>query len=133
MPQLQNLILTDRTPVTPVNITFTPENVDKNGVGSVTNTAGTPIGAKRCSVSMTKRNNRYVGEVRLTLPVVATETINGVSRPVVIRTAYVTLTASFDERSTIQERTDAIGMMANGLGITKALINDTLINLESVY
>lgn len=132
MPQLQTLVLTDRTPTTPANITFVPQNI-ADGVGVVVNSAGTPIGEKRCTVSMKKRGNRYHGEVRLTLPVVATETINGVSKPVVVRTAYVTLTATFDEKSTEQERTDAIGMMSSGLATGKVLINDALVKLEGVY
>lgn len=132
MPQLQSVILTDRTPVTPVNLTFTPRDI-LAGVGTVVNAAGTPIGEKRCTVSMRKSGSRYHGDVRLVLPVVATETINGVSRPVVIRTAYVTLNATFDEKSTEQERTDAIGLMASALGTGKVLINDALVKLEGVY
>ena len=133
MPQLQNLVLTDRTPVTPVDHTFTPRDIDAKGVGVVVNNSGTPIGEERCSVSMTKRNNRFYGEVRLSLPVVATETINGVDSPAVVRTAFVTLTATFDEKSTEQERTNAIGMMASALGAGKALVNDTLVKLQGVY
>lgn len=133
MPQLQTLILTDRTPVTPVNLTFNPRDIDAKGVGSVANNTGTPIGEKRCTVSMTKRNNRYVGEVRLILPVVVNETINGVVSPTVARTAFVTLNAQFDERSTEQERTDAIGLMASALGTGKVLVNDALVKLEGVY
>ena len=133
MPQLQNLILTDRTPVTPVNLTFVPRDIDAQGVGSVINSAGTPIGEKRCTVSMKKRNNRYHGEVRLTLPVVVTETINGVASPAVVRTAYAALTVTFDEKSTEQERTDCIGMMSSALSTSKVLVNDALVKLEGVY
>jgi hypothetical protein len=133
MPQLQSLVLTDRTPVTPVNLTFVPRDIDAKGVGSVVNSAGTPIGEKRCSVSMTKRNNRYHGEVRLSLPVVVTETINGVASPIVVRTAFVSLSATFDEKSTEQERNDAIGMMSSALATGKVLVNDALVKLEGVY
>ncbi|DAD52100.1 TPA_asm: coat protein [ssRNA phage Gephyllon.1_22] len=133
MPQLQNVILTDRTPVTPVNLTFVPRDIDAKGIGTVVNAAGTPIGEKRMTVSMKKTNTRYNGEVRLTLPVVVTETINGVSRPVIVRTAYVTLNATFDEKSTEQERTDAIGLMSSALATGKVLVNDALVKLEGVY
>jgi len=133
MPQLQSLVLTDRTPVTPVNLTFVPRDIDPNGVGSVINNSGTPIGEKRFSVQMKRANNRYRGEVRLSLPVVATEVINGVSSPVVVRTAFVTLTATFDEKSTQQERDDAIGMMSSALATSKVLVNDALVKLEGVY
>lgn len=133
MAQLQNLILTDRTPVTPVNNTFIPRDIDAKGVGTVVNNSGVPIGEKRATVSMKKTGTRYVGEVRLTLPVVVTETINGVARPVVVRTAYMVLTATFDEKSTKQERSDAVGMMASALETGKVLVNNSLIELEGVY
>lgn len=133
MPQLQSLVLTDRTTPTPANLTFVPQNIDSKGVASVVNNAGTPIGEKRVTVSMTKRNSRYVGQVRIAIPVVATETINGVSRPVVIRTAYLNVDATFDEKSTLQERNDAIGMLQSAFDPSKVLVNDTLVKLEGVY
>jgi hypothetical protein len=132
MPQLQNLVLTDRTPVTPVDRTFVPRDI-VNGVGVVVNAAATPIGGQTVSVSLKKATSRYKGEVRLVIPVVQTETINGVDRPVVVRTAYLTLQTSFDEESTEQERTDAIGMLANGLGTGKTLVHDALVKLQGVY
>lgn len=132
MPQLQSLVITDRTPTTPVNLTFVPKDI-VNGVGTVVNAAGVPIGEKKLSVSQKRSGSRYKGEVRLTLPVVVTETINGVSRPVVVRTAFVALTATFDETSTQQERDDAIGLMASALATGKVLVNDTLVKLENVY
>lgn len=133
MPQLQSVILTDRTPTTPANLTFVPRDIDSNGVGTVVNTSGTPIGEKRLTVSVKKRTNRYNAQVRLILPVVVTETINGVSRPVVARTAYVNVDVTFDERSTEQERNDAIGLMASALASNKVLVNDALVKLEGVY
>jgi len=132
MPALQSLVLTDRTPVTPVNLTFVPHDI-KDGVGEVANNAGVPLGEKRCTVSMKRVGSRFKGEVRLILPVVVTETINGVSQPKVARTSYVNLSVSFDESSSLQERNDAIGLLASGLGTGKVLINDALVNLEGVY
>ena len=133
MPQLQNLVLTDRTPVTPVNRTFVPRNVDGKGIGTVVFNAGVPIGEQRCTVSMSARGSRYVGEVRLTLPVVVNETINGVVVPKVARTAYGVATFTFDQTASQQERDDAVGMMASALGTAKVLVNDALIKLEGVY
>lgn len=133
MPQLQNLVITDRTPTTPVNHTFTPRDINSQGVGTVVSSTGVPAGEKRASVSMSKRNSRYKGEFRLTLPVLATETINGVSRPVVVRTAYATLNVDFDEKSTEQERNDTIGMVASALAVGKTLVEGALVKLEGVY
>lgn len=133
MPQLQNLVLADRTSPTPVNHTFTPVGINQQGVGEVANISGVPVGYERVTVSMKKTNTRYRGQVRLTIPVVQTETINGIDRPVVVRTAYVDMNFSFDETSTEQERKNAIGMAADSLGASKVLINDSLVKLESVY
>lgn len=133
MPQLQSLVLTDRSTPTPVNLTFDPQD-EKEGVGVVVNnTSGVPLGERRASVSMRKRNTRYKGEFRLSLPIVVTETINGVSNPTVVRVSHATLTVDYDERSTTQERNDLIGMVASALGTTKTLVNATLVNLERVY
>ncbi len=133
MPQLQNLVITDRTPTTPVDLTFVPRDIDAKGVGSVVNAAGTPVWEKRVTVSMRKSGTRYHGEVRLILPTVVVETINGVDNPVVARTAYATLNVTFDEKSTLQERNDTIGLMASALGTGKVLVNDALVKLEGVY
>lgn len=133
MPQLQSLVLTDRTPTTPVNITFDPQEITPEGVASLAQVTGVPVGEKRCSVSMRKRNTRFKGEFRLVLPVLVTETINGVSNPTVVRTSYATLSVDYDERSTLQERNDLIGLVASALGTSKTLVNNTLVNLERVW
>jgi hypothetical protein len=131
MPVLQSTVLADRES-TPVNHTFVPRDL-KDGKGTVVNSTGVPIGDERLSVSMKEATTRYQGEVKLVLPVTQVETVNGIDRPTVIRTNYVTLTCSFDKSSTMQERNNAIGMMAAALGTGKALINDALVKLESVY
>lgn len=133
MPQLQSLVLADRTTPTPVNHTFTPSGINQQGVGEVVNSSGVPVGSERVTVSMKKSNTRYKGSVRLTLPVLVTETINGVSNPVVARVAYVNMDFSFDEKSTEQERKNAVGMAADALASGKVLINDTLTKLEGIY
>lgn len=135
MPALQNLVLTDRTPVTPVNLTFVPRGVNSEGVGMVVNApvTGVPIGERRCTVSMKNRNGRFHGQVRLVLPILVTETINGVSVPTVARVSYVNLETSFDEKSTEQERNDAIGLMASALATGKVLIENSQVKLETVY
>jgi hypothetical protein len=132
MPQLQNLVLTDRTPVTPVDHTFVPQDIAA-GVGTVVNSTGVPVGEERVSISSKKSGSKYVGELRLAIPVVQTEEINGVERPVVVRTAYAVLKTTFDEQSTEQERTDIIGMMSSALATSKTLVHDSLVKLQGVY
>lgn len=134
MPQLQNLVLTDRaTPA--VNHTFTPRDANASGSGTVVESTGVPIGDLRATVGLTQTNGvgNYKGTVRLTLPVVQTQTINGVSSPVVVRTAYASCEFTFSPSSTEQERKDAVGMLMSALDPSKALVNDTLVKLQAVY
>lgn len=132
MPQLQPVVLTDRA-ATPVNHTFSPQDV-ANGVGSVVEYDGVPIGNNILTVGV-KRNGvgNYKGTLTLTLPVVATETVNGVDTPKVVRTAYATLVVTFAPDSSEQERKDLIGMLASALDPSKTLVNDALVKLLAVY
>jgi hypothetical protein len=132
MPQLQNLVLTDRTPVTPVDHTFIPRDI-AGGVGAVVENSGVPVGESRVTVSQKQNGSKHIGEVRLSIPVVQTEDVNGIERPVVVRVAYVTLKTSFEVTSSEQERTDAIGMMADALGTGQTLVHDALVKLQGVY
>lgn len=134
MPALQTTVLKDRTPTTPVDHTFTPESVT-DGVGIVTETSGVPIGNSRLSVSSRKLANsgKYKAEVRLVIPTVVTETINGVSVPKVAREAFASATFTFDPASSEQERNDLVGMFADAFATGKTLVNDTVIKLQGVY
>lgn len=136
MPALQNLVLTDRATPTPVNHTFVPDGIDQQNVGAVVNSgaSGVPAGAERFTISMRKGgDNRYKGKLKLTLPILVTETINGVSVPKVARQTIVNVSFDFDERSTEQERKDAVGMTYSALDSSKVLVNDTLTKVQSIW
>lgn len=133
MPALQTLVLTDRK-ATPVNHTFVPKDIDRNGVARVTESTGVPIGDNDMSIAITRTaGNRRKIAIQGRFPIVATETINGVQLPKVIRTSNVNLVFYFDETSTEAERNDVVGMMVSALAANKPLINDTLVKLEGVY
>lgn len=132
MPQLQNLVLTDRAS-TPVNHTFTPLDI-QNGVGAVVESTGVPIGNNKFTIGLSKSaSNRYKATANLTVPIVVNETINGVTRPAIARTGYAQVTFTFDESSSEQERKDLVGMLASSLDASKALVNDTIVKLQGVY
>lgn len=133
MPQLQNLTLTDRTPTTPVVHTFTPSDITGN-VASVVESTGVPIGNSRVTLSLTRTAaNKYKSVLKLTVPIVQTQTINGIALPTVVRTAYGELSFTFDQSSTELERNNVVGMMADALGTSKTLVNDTVVKLQGVY
>lgn len=131
MPALQNLVLTDRA-TTPVNHTLVPRDII-GGVATVVETNGVAIGEPTYSIS----NRRTAGKVKsravLTVPIVQTEVINGISAPKIVRKAIVDATFTFDLGSTEQERKDAVGMFMSSLDPTKVLVNDTIVKQQGLY
>lgn len=127
-----NLVINDRA-TTPVAHTFTPDGDEANGVHVFSEKTSVPAGNSRFTASLRKSNGKYRATLRFQLPVVQTQVINGVSSPVVVRTAFVELNTTFDELSTDQERKDAIGFMANTLAASQTQINDLLVNVSDIY
>lgn len=135
MPQLQSIVLTDRA-TTPVNHTLTPREIQQpNSVGIVGEavSGGVPLSETRLSVSTRKSAGKLRSRVVLTVPVTQTETINGVSRPVVVRTGVADLSVTFADSSTEQERNDLVGMLYSALATGKTLVNDAIVKGEAVY
>lgn len=131
MPQLQSLALTDRQS-TPVVHTFQPEGINQN-VGSVVENKDVPVGNPRYSLSLRQTAKAYKATLKFAVPVVVTQTINGVSNPVVARTSFVNCEFEFDKTSTEQERKDVVGMFQSSLAPGAVLVNDTLVKLQGVY
>jgi len=131
MPQLANLILTDRAG-TPVNHTYVPRDIVSN-VATVVESTGVPVGDKRVTLSLrnTAGGNSIV-TIRGVFPIVNDQTINGVTTPVVVRTAYVDFEFKFSATSTEQERKDVVGLMQSSLDASK-WPNDMLTKLQGVY
>lgn len=127
-----NLVINDRA-ATPVAHTYTPDGDDANGVHVFSEKTGVPAGNPRFTAQLRVSNGKYRPSLRLQVPVVQTQTINGVSNPVVVRTSYITFEATFDALSTDQERKDAIGLMTNALAASQTQINDMLVNLSDIY
>lgn len=132
MPQLQNLVLTDRAG-TPVNHTFVPRDI-RGDVGTVIESTGVPIGNSRYSVSLKKTpSGKFKATLNLAVPIVQTQTVNGVSAPVVVRSGYANCEFVFDETSTEQERKDVVGMFMSSLDSAKTLVDSVVTKLEGVY
>lgn len=131
MPQLQNLVLTDRA-TTPVNHTFIPRDI-VDGIATVVESSGVPVGENRATLSLRRTTGKVKGRLVLTMPIVQTETINGVSKPTVVRQSIADLQLSFDATSTEDERKNLLGMLESALGASKTLVNDTFVKLQNVY
>lgn len=132
MPQLQNLVLTDRA-ATPVAHTFTPRDVVAN-VGTVEESTGVKVGDKLFSVSVRKTpNGKSRVTLKLVIPVVVNELINGVTVPTVARTSYAETTFTFDPTSSTQERDDMVGMFQSCFDKSQTLVNDAVVGLQGIY
>lgn len=128
-----NIVVKDRTSPTPVDRTFTPDGDDANGVHVFSEKTGVPAGNARITASLRQSAGKYRPTIRLTLPIVQTQTLNGISTPVVVRTAYADVSFTFDALSSVQERADAVGMTANSLLAAQTMLNDMLVNLSDIY
>lgn len=128
-----NLVINDRA-ATPVAHTYGPDGDDSNNVHLFSEKTSVPAGNPRFSAKYLKsKDGKYRPTLKLAVPVVQTQTINGVSSPVVVRTAYVELNCVFDGVSTTQERADAIGLMANAMAASQTQINDLLVNCQDIW
>ncbi len=134
MGNLTNVVLTDRK-ATPVAHTFAPEGISPSGVATLIETTGVPVGNSRLSISknLTSGQGRIKVVLKLAVPVVVNETINGVSSPKVVRTAYADLTLTYDQTSSEAERNDFVGMLESALKPAATVINGTAVKLEGIW
>lgn len=134
MPVIQQVVLADRTTPTAVSHTFKPVG-EKDGVVvlKTSSTEGVLLDQKKLSVSCRTANGRIKAKQVLALPVVVTETVNGISRAKVERTAYVTMTFDFAESSTEAERNNAEGMAQSALAAAVTMIHGAVVKGEGYF
>lgn len=126
------LVINDRK-ATPVAHTFTPDGDDQNGVHLYSEKGSVPAGNPRFSAALRQTGGKYRPTLRLQIPVVQTQNISGIESPVVVRTAYIEVSATFDALSTTGERADAVGLMVNALAASQTQINDLFVGLSDIY
>jgi len=130
MPALTSFSVNDRES-TPAAHLFTPRG--KKGESHIFMTsAGVPIGNEKVTVSTRDNGARIRSRVSIAIPVVQTETINGIANPKVVRTAYAVTEYVFDKHSSEQERKNLITML-NGITAADALVDQVLVDAEDLY
>lgn len=128
-----NLILKDRAS-TPVNHTFSPDGTDSNGVHLFSEKVGVPASNSRFSAKLTPgKNGKARVTLKLAVPITQTQVINGVSNPVVVRTAYGEVNFTFDQLSSEQERADLVGQLADSLLATQTQINEMIVKMSDIW
>lgn len=132
MPAVSAITVNDRA-ATPLAHTFTPDKED-NGVWIFREATGVVKADPTITVKSPKRQN---GKLRTNLwfrvPVVQTETLNGIASPKQVRVSYVTLEITFDENSSLQERKDVVGFVYNSLATSQTMLNAVLTQAEGLY
>jgi len=131
MPQITPITVNDRA-ATPVAHTYTPQNLE-NGVATFFNSDGIPVGDQKLTVKVKRNPKRVSVSLVFADPVVVTETINGVDRPAVDRTAYANIEFNFAATSTLQERKDLVGKVEDALGSDQSFIDEVLTQLKGMY
>lgn len=132
MPNFQSVVLQDRA-TTPANHTFVPQTA-RDGVHTVMSSPdGTITSAKKLSISNRRVNGKIKTRLLLAVPVVQTETINGITAPKVVRESYVDATFTFHAQSSEQERADTVTMFQSALLPAKTLVNDVLVKNEDIW
>lgn len=132
MAQAANIVVNDRES-TPVAHTFVPRDPQEGGF-LFAEAAAVPDGDKYLSIRKRKgEGGRMYVRVLLTVPVMVTETINGVAVPSVQRVSLIDCNFRFDGKSTEQERANAVGMFANALAAGQTVVNSTVVKLEGIF
>lgn len=132
MPQLTNIVLKDGAS-TPVNHTYNPNGISGTVATLVERAAsGVPLGLPTLTLSSTTTSQgRSKVKAVLARPIVQTQSVNGVSKGIVVRTAYATVELSFDASSELQERKDQAALVKSLFD--DASFTDMVNNLSTLY
>jgi hypothetical protein len=131
MPTFTTLVLTDRED-TPVDHSFVPES-NLGGVATLVEGTGVPLADSKFSIGQRKTPTRRKATIRLAIPEVQTETINGIDRPSVVRVNYANVEFSFDVASEEQERDNIVGMIRDALDPANTLVHDSVVKLQGIH
>lgn len=119
---------------TPIAHVFTPRgDGEQSGTTIFAEPAAVPAGDRKIIVRTRRSDKKHVVSLVLSNPTLVTELINGVSVPSVSRVAYGEVTFRFDELSTLQERKNTVGMLANALATSQAMLMASFNDLEAIW
>lgn len=132
MPALTPITLTDRSAADHV---FSPRMEEENGVMrfSKPDASGVPSGQSHLRISVREAPANIRVRLKLEVPTVVTETVNGVDNPKVARTAMADVTFTFAKLSTTAERELVVGLLADALASSQTEIDSVITDLESFY
>jgi hypothetical protein len=128
MPQLTSIVLKDGLEA---DQTFTPRGI-VGGVATLVKSNGVPVGDVKITASHTRtQTGREKIVLKLQIPVVQDVTVNGISKPTVVRSAFADITFTVDQTSNDVERDHLVGYTWNLIG--NALTRSLVVDLEDIY
>lgn len=132
MPALANVVLTDRA-TTPANHTFTPNGRDGDGA-RYAKAGSSPIGDYLLTIVPRKTaSGRRKVDIALTVPVLVTETVNGVTVPTLARANRAKISLDMSADSTLQERKDLMGFVESLAKAATAQVNGVIVDGEMLW
>lgn len=112
MPAFTTLVLKNKANE---NVSFSRSG-GNDGFAYLVNSTGVPIGDRSISFRLTKTAaERRKVNIKLTVPVVQDMTVNGVSRPTIVRSAYANIEFIFSGESNTAEREDVLALVRTAL------------------
>lgn len=130
MATYTDLTIYDRTPVTPVLHTFVPMGRENGSTSARWREAGTvPAGDKIITADSKRLNDGgYRLSMKMSLPVLGTQTLGGITTYPVLDQSLGVLEFRFSANSTLQQRKDQITLLLNAALETP--IDDAFSKLE---
>lgn len=127
MGQLAPIVLNDGK----TDLTFKPSGISPDGIAKLVSGNGVIVGDKSLTIGARLNSQRRKVTVKLDLPTVTDETVNGISQPKQIRKAYVRVDTDFSTLATTSEREAAVNLIA--AAVKAALIKDVIVNNDTIY
>lgn len=136
MPQVVPVSVVDRA-ATPKTHTFVPVDVD-GGVAQLVErlATGSYIGEpKLVAGNRVTPTRRSKSDIKMVIPKVVDETINGVIVSKVIDTSYLTITCDWGQHFTETERQALLGLVtsASGTAAQQPFLNKVLVVSDRIY
>lgn len=134
MPARTTITVNDRES-TPVAHAFTPRGDIAGAVGATFRTVANTLIEEESLILRwgTSQNGRRTARVTIADPYVVTETINGVNVPKVLGVGFVDLNIRFDADVPLQQRKNLVGMLANLLASSQAVVEPVVTGVEGVW
>lgn len=127
MAQLSNIVINDGT----ADVTYVPYQIDSGNIARLRTNTDLAIASSELSVNARNGSTNRNVTLKITLPTVVNETVNGVVSPRVTRTRTVSVDLSLPKTTTSAERLAARVMLSNLLKNT--LVASVIDNNDGLY